>query len=129
MKRRLLKLATIAALSLAVGWMTACTPSATPSTQALAPGYQNSADQQMGEILAGAHSFYNSIQQQSQAGTLVLTPAVKLAFNTFGTELNLAQLQYLEYHANPTPASLATVQKSVNEVQSQQAALPLPGAK
>lgn len=127
MKRRLLKLATIAALSLAVGWMTACTPSATPSTQALAPGYQNSADQQMGEILAGAHSFYTSIQQQSQAGTLTLDATTKAAFNQFGTALNAAQAVYLAYHNGQ--ATQAAAQTAVNQVQSQQAALPLPGAK
>jgi hypothetical protein len=115
-----------------------CTPTTTTPAQ-LAPGYQNAADQQMGSILSGARAFYTSIQQQSAAGTLTLTPAVKQAFNTFGVSLNAAESVYLEYHAlfssgvsaaDPTTtANLeAKAQAAVNTVQSQQAALPLPGA-
>lgn len=106
--------------------LTACTPSSTPP-QALAPGYQNTADQAMGEILSGAHSFYESIQQQSAAGTLILTAQQKAAFNAFGTSLNAAQTVYLAYHAGQ--ATQAAAQTAVNTVQSQQAALPLPGAQ
>jgi hypothetical protein len=103
----------------------ACTPTTTTS-QPTAPGYRNSADQQMGEILAGAHAFYTSIQQQSQAGTLVLSPEVKLAMNDFGVSLNSADAVYLAYHAGT--ATQAVAQLAVYEVQSKQAALPLPGA-
>ncbi len=103
-----------------------CTPATTTPAQ-LAPGYSNSADQQMGEILSGAHRFYTSIQQQSQAGTLTLTPAVKAAFNTFGVSLSAAESVYLAYHNGQ--ATQAAAQSAVNQVQSQQAALPLPGAK
>ena len=124
--KRLRRLAMLAFLALAVGWMTACTPTTTTPAQ-LAPGYQNSADQQMGEILSGAHAFYQSIQQQSQAGTLTLDPTTKSAFNQFGTALNAAQTVYLAYHAGT--ATQAQAQTAVNQVQSQQAALPLPGAK
>jgi hypothetical protein len=102
-----------------------CTPTTTNPAQ-LAPGYQNAADQQMGSILSGARAFYVSIQQQSAAGTLTLTPAVKQAFNTFGVSLNAAEAVYLAYH-NGT-ATQAAAQTAVNTVQSQQAALPLPGA-
>ena len=93
----------------------------------VAPGYQNQADQTMGEILSGAHGFYLSIQQQSAAGTLTLTPAVKQAFNAFGVSLNAAQTVYLAYHAGT--ATQAQAQAAVNQVQQQQQALPLPGAK
>lgn len=102
-------------------------PNTTTPPAALAPGYQNPADQQMGEILAGAHAFYNSIAQQSAAGTLTLTPSVKTAFNAFGVTLNSAQTVYLSYHAGA--ATQAQAQAAVNAVQQQQAALPLPGAK
>ena len=61
----------------------ACTPATT--TPPLAPGYSNSADQQMGEILSGARAFYVSIQQQAAAGTLILTPTVKASFNALGS--------------------------------------------
>lgn len=107
--------------------MIACAPSANPPAQTLAPGYQNAADQQMGEILAGAHAFYVSIEQQVAGGSLTLTPEVKTGFNTFGTSLNAAQSVYLAYH-NGT-ATQAAAQAAVNMVQQQQAALPLPGAK
>lgn len=115
-------------LIVALFWIvpTGCAPTAATPT-VLAPGYQNAADQQMGEILAGAHSFYTSIQQQVGAGTLTLTPQVKAAFNTFGVSLNAAQTVYLAYHNGQ--ATQAAAQTAVNQVQSQQAALPLPGAK
>jgi hypothetical protein len=103
--------------------LTACTPSST-QPQALAPGYSNSADQQMGEILAGAHSFYSSIQQQSASGQLTLTAAQKTAFNDFGVSLNAAQSVYLAYHAGT--ATQAAAQAAVNTVQTKQAALPTP---
>lgn len=125
MKRRLMKLAAVATLFLAIGWMTGCTPTTTTPAQ-LAPGYQNSADQQMGEILAGAHAFYVSIEQQSAGGSLTLTPTVKAAFNDFGVSLNAAQAIYLAYHNGG--ATQAAAQTAVNAVQSKQAALPLPGA-
>ena len=124
MKKLFAALALSAALMGPMGCVKAT--STTPAA-ALAPGYQNTADQQMGEILAGAHAFYNSIAQQSAAGTLTLTPAVKLAFNSFGVTLNAAQTGYLSYHAGA--ATQAQAQAQVNAVQQQQAALPLPGAK
>lgn len=109
--------------------LTAC-PGSNPSNPTnpaqLAPGYQNAADQQMGQILSGARSFYTSIQQQSQAGTLTLTPTVKAAFNDFGTALNGAESVYLAYHNGQ--ATQAQAQTAVNAVQTKQAALPLPGA-
>ena len=118
-----------------VFWLTfvGCAPTANPPTAnpptapQIGAGYNNTADQTMGEILSGARAFYVSIQQQSAAGTLVLTPAVKQAFNTFGTSLNAAESLYLAYHAGT--AAQAAAQTAVNTVQQQQAALPLPGAK
>ena len=100
-------------------------PSTTASTPPLAPGYLNTADQQMGEILAGAHSFYTTIQQESAAGTLVLTPTQKTAFNDFGVALNSAQTVYLAYHAGT--ATQAQAQAAIDAVQTKQAALPTPG--
>lgn len=113
----------IAALALCL-CLTACTPSTT--TPPTAPGYLNSADQQMGQILAGARAFYVSIQQQQAAGQLGLTPAATTAFNDFGTALNAAETVYLAYHAGT--ATQAQAQAAVNDVQTKQAALPLPGA-
>lgn len=108
--------------------MSGCGAKANPTTPAqLAPGYANQADQQMGEILAGAHAFYVSIEQQVAGGSLTLTPEVKTGFNTFGTSLNAAQSVYLAYHNGQ--ATQAAAQAAVNTVQQQQAALPLPGAK
>ena len=111
-----------ASLALATGCST--TPT-TPSPTVTAPGYQNAADQQMGEILAGAHAFYLSVQQQSAAGTLTLSATAKLAFNDFGISLNAADQVYLDYHANPTAATEAMAATAVNAVQVKQAALPV----
>lgn len=101
----------------------------TTVTPSLAPGYLTPADQQMGEILAGAHAFYTTIQQESASGQMTLSPAEKTAFNAFGVSLNAAQAIYLAYHANPTPANLQSAQVAVNQVQQQQAALPTPAVK
>lgn len=101
-------------------------PNSTAPTPPLAPGYLGSADQQMGEILAGAHSFYVTIQTESASGQMTLTATQKAAFNTFGVALNSAQMVYLAYHANPTTANLTAAQAAVAQVQTQQAALPLP---
>ena len=81
----------------------------------------------MGEILSGAHAFYQSIQQQSMAGTLTLSPDTKAKFNDFGVALNTAQIVYLGYHNGAN--TQAQAQAAVALVQSKQAALPLPGAK
>jgi hypothetical protein len=105
--------------------LTGC-PSSTV-TPPLAPGYQNAADQSMGEILAGARRFYVSIQTQTGNGSLTLGPSIKAAFNDFGVSLNAADSVYLAYHAGT--ATEAQAQAQVNIVQSKQAALPLPGAK
>ena len=126
--KRLARWTALAALGFSIGWLVGCTPTANPPTAPqIGAGYNNTADQTMGEILSGARAFYVSIQQQSAAGTLVLTPAVKQAFNTFGTSLNAAESLYLAYHAGT--AAQAAAQTAVNTVQQQQAALPLPGAK
>src|ERR1700722_8903765 len=113
----------LTAITMTVMLFNGCTPSATnPTTPAqLAPGYNNAADQQMGEILSGAHAFYNSIQQQSAGGSLTLTAQVKQDFNLFAQTLNAAQVIYLQYHAGT--ATQAQAQNAVNQVQSQQAAL------
>ena len=96
-------------------------PSPTNPTT-LAPGYYNAADQQMGEILSGAHAFYLSVQQQSAAGTLKLSATAKTVFNDFGASLNAADSVYLAYHQTPTAANQATAQAAVNVVQTKQAA-------
>lgn len=120
MKKRLIALLFSGALVIAGCKTTAPTPP-------LAPGYANPADQSMGEILAGAHAFYLSIQQQSAAGTMTLSAQEKTSINAFGVSLNAADAIYLAYHSGQ--ATQAAAQASVNLVQQQQAALPLPGAK
>lgn len=93
----------------------------TPPT-APAQGYANAADQQMGEILAGARSFYTTIQQESVSGAVVLSATEKQAFNDFGASLNAAEAVYLAYHAGT--ATQASAQMGVDIVKNKQAALP-----
>ncbi len=119
------KLAVLLTIGLAIGWMAGCATPAAPAPP-LAPCYTSQSDQTMGEILAGAHAFYTSIQQQSAAGQMTLSATEKQAFNVFAVSLNTAQTAYLTYHAQPTAANLATAQAAVNQVQQQQAALPTP---
>lgn len=134
------------ALVLTVPLALAGCKAATAPAQPLAPGYQNAADQQMGQILSGARAFYSTIQCETQGlnwsqatsqcvadpaitSPLVLSATVKTAFNDFGASLNAANTVYLAYHANPTAATQTAAQTAVNAVQQQQAALPIPGAK
>lgn len=122
-------------------------PTTTPPPAAIAPGYLNSADQTMGQVLSGARNFYVSIQCSTmgqgtttpvvgvplacdptkQVTPLVLAQTVKDAFNDFHTALNTADAVYLAYHGGS--ATEAQAQAAVNTVQTKQAALPLPGAK
>ena len=76
----------------------------------------------MGQILAGARSFYTTIQQDAASGKTVLSATEKTAFNDFAVSLNAAESVYLAYH-NGT-ATAAAAQVAVNTVQSKQAALP-----
>ena len=115
----------------------------TSPPQPLAPGYNNAADQQMGEILSGARGFYSTIQCETQGlnwsqltsscvadpkitTPMVLTAAEKTAFNDFGVSLNAANTVYLAYHAGTQTEAAA--QAAVTAVQQKQAALPIPGA-
>lgn len=103
---------------------TATTP-ATPAV--LAPGYINSADQQMGELLAGARSFYTTIQQESLAGTLTLTATEKTAFNALGVSINAASTVYVAYHQGT--ATEAQASAAIAMVKTKQAALPVPAVQ
>ena len=110
--------------SLTILPLTGCPAANSNPPTAPAIGYNNLADEQMGEILAGAHSFYTTIQQESATGQMTLSATEKQAFNAFGVSLNAAQTVYLAYH-NGT-ATQAAAQAAVNQVQQQQAALPQP---
>lgn len=99
-----------------------CPTAATAPPPPPAPGYLNPADQTMGQVLAGARSFYLTIQQDSLAGKVLLSPAEKLALNDFGRTLNTAEAVYLAFHSNT--ATQATAQAAVDQVKLKQAALP-----
>src|ERR1035437_8620830 len=58
---KLARLSVLLALPLMFGCATAIAP--TPS---MTPGFINSADQQMGQILSSARTFYNTIQCETQ---------------------------------------------------------------
>lgn len=99
--------------------MAGCKTVTTP--QPLAPGYYNSADQVMGEVLAASRSFYATLQADSASGKFTPAPTEKEALNSFAIALNIAQATYLSYH-NGT-ATQAQAQSAVNAVQAQQTAL------
>jgi len=120
------------ALVLFLGMLTAgCTnaPTTTPPPAALAPGYLNATDQQMGEALAAAHAFYVRIQTDVAAGKYVPSPTEKTALNNFAIALNTAQTLYLNYHASPSVVSEDAASRAVQNVQQQQSALTptIPG--
>jgi len=116
------------------------TATSTTPPAVLAPGYINAADQQMGQILSGARTFYSTIQCETKAmnwsqtnqqcvadpaitSPMTLTSTEKTAFNDFGVSLNAANTVYLAYH-NGT-ATQAAAQAAVNTVQQKQQALPI----
>lgn len=105
-----------------------CTPINSP-TPPLAPGYSNQADQVMGQTLAGAHAFYQKIQQDSAAGSVVLSGQEKTALNDLGVSINVAQAAYLAFH-NGT-GTQASAQAAVDQVSAKQtiAQALIPGAK
>lgn len=98
----------------------------TPAT-ALAPGYLNQADQEMGEALAAAHAFYARLAADAKAGTFVPSPTEKTAINSFGLALNVAQTTYIAYHNGQ--ATLAQAQTDVNTMNAQQTAVQALGVK
>ena len=104
-------------------------PTATAPTPPVAPGYLNQADQMMGQVLAGAHAFYQSVQQQAAAGKLVLAPTEKMAMNDLGVAINAAQTLYLAYHNGQ--ATQAQAQASIDQVTMKQNAAQalIPGVQ
>lgn len=96
-------------------------PNTTTQSAALAPGYQNQADQVMGQTLVGAHAFYAQIQSDVANGKYAPSATEKTALNNFATALNTAQIVYLSYHAGQT--TQAQAQAAVNSVVTQQTAL------
>ena len=119
----------LSAVLLCVPLILAGCKTTTGTTPPLAPGYQNSADQQMGQILAGAHAFYQQIQQDSAAGTVALSAGEKTALNDLGTAINYAQTAYLAYHNGQ--GTQAAAQAAVDAVSAKQTAVQalIPGVK
>lgn len=124
--------------ALCVPLMLAGCAKTTGTTPPLAPGYQNSADQIMGQDLAAANGFYHTIQCETQglnwsvttktcvSDSKVITPMIlsateKQAFNALATSLNVANPVYLSYHAGT--ATQAQAQAAIDQVKAQQNAL------
>jgi hypothetical protein len=118
-------------LILAAILLTGCTnpPATTPPPAAIAPGYLNQTDQQMGEALAAARAFYTQIQTDIAKGTYTPSASEKTVLNAFATSLNIANAAYLAYHANPNPVTESTASQDVQKVTQQQTALQptIPG--
>lgn len=117
------KLLAVLALSIA---MAGCAKPNSP-TPPLAPGYQNTSDQTMGQTLAAANAFYNRIQTDSAAGTVTLSAAEKTALNALATALNIANPTYLAFH-NGT-ATQAAAQSAINDVTAKQQAVQALGVQ
>jgi len=120
------------ALVLLLGMLTAgCTNPATttPPPQAVAPGYNNIDDQNIGTILSAARAFYTHIQQDVLKGTYTPSPTEKTALNAFATAINTAESLYLAYHANPNVVTEDAAKRAAADVQQQQVALTptIPG--
>lgn len=118
--------------------MAGCRPAATSTpANAVAPGYSNLTDQQIGGILASAHNFlaglgcaekaqgYSTTTFQCEPAVTVTkfvpTTAELTTLNALEITVNSAQTVYLAYHAGT--ATLAQAQAAANQVKSQQATI------
>ena len=110
------------AMALGALTVTGCKPvGTTTSPAALAPGYLNTQDQNMGEALNTAHGVVGGLLQQATSGSFVPSAAEKASINGLVVALNLADAAYQGYHAGTvSEASAAT---AVSTVQNQQQAL------
>src|ERR1039458_9058022 len=93
----------------------------TSAPQPLAPGYSSQTDQTMGQTLAAAHAFYQTLQQDALTGKFLPSAAEKTALNALAVSLNVAQPIYIAYH-NGT-ATQAQAEAAIADVVSKQAAL------
>lgn len=107
------------AVFLALPMMGCATASTSPPT---APGYANQADQQMGQTLAGARSFYASISTAKD-----LTAAETTALNDLGKAINVAEAAYKAFHAGQ--GTQAAAQTAVDQVTAKQSAVEALGVK
>lgn len=119
-------------LVLLLGMLTAgCTNPATttPPPAAVAPGYLNPTDQQMGEALSAARAFYTTIQTDITAGKYTPSATEKTALNAFAVAINTAEAAYIAYHASPSVVTEDAASRAVQAVQQQQTALEptIPG--
>ena len=114
------------ALLMPVG-MTGCKTVTT--TQPLAPGYLNQADETMGRALAAAEAFYQKMQMQSATGVVTLSAAEKKVLNDLGTAINQADPLYLAYHNGQ--GTQAAAQAAIDQVTTQQAVVQaaIPGVQ
>lgn len=122
-RRILLTALAILAVSFPV---TGCKTSTATAPAALAPGYTDPADQQMGQILEAAHQFYVTIQGQIQSKAYVPSATEITALDSFAITLNSAETIYLNFHAgNATQAQAQYAVDQVTAAQSQlQTVLP-----
>jgi len=113
MKRSLIALALC--LPLLFGCKTATT------TQPLAPGYLNSADQTLGASLAALNAFVNQEKVNYAALPLAQQASEKTLLNDLITATNLANAAYTSYHAGTGTESAA--QTALGQAQTAQATL------
>jgi hypothetical protein len=98
-----------------------CKSSSTTVAPPLAPGFVNSADQQMDSDLVAAHRFYTSIQQDIVAGKFQPTATEKQVLNTLAVTLNAAQAEYQLFKQGA--ATQAQAQAQVDQLKAQQASV------
>ena len=110
--------ATFAALALCL-MLAGCKPSTT--TAPLAPGYQNAADQQMGESLAALNAFVNQEKVNYTALTTAQQATEKPYLNDLILTTNLANAAYQAYHAGTGTAAAA--QTALTTAQNSQTKL------
>lgn len=105
------------------------TPNTTQPPAAIAPGYLNQTDEDMGITLSGVRAFYSHLQQDIAKGTYTPSDAEKTALKSLYTAINTAEALYIAYHASPSIVTEDAANRAVQAAKQQQTALEptIPG--
>jgi hypothetical protein len=109
-------------LSIAILGLPGCkTASSKTPLQALAPGYLNPVDQNLGEALAALNGFATQEKINYAAETPALQATEKTPLNAFITSVDLANAAYTAYHAGKQTQTQAVT--AINAAQTAQTTL------
>lgn len=101
--------------------MLGCNATSTTPPAALAPGYSNAADQQLGQALAAVNAFVTQEKINYTQLTVAQQAPEKALLNALIDATNLADAAYAAYHAGQQ--TIAQAQAALNTAQAAQTKL------